>query len=99
MQRRAAIEEETPPVADIRADLDAVRSALDRLLRKAEMAGMNRQRRFVRYLETLDRMHREVGELLEQSDDDACVDVAAEGLKEVWARLAIARSAAEARFH
>ena len=99
MQRRAAIEEETPPIADIQADLDAVRKALDRLLRKAEAAGMNRQRRFVRYLEALDRMHREVGELLEQGDDDQTVDVAAESLKEVWARLAIARTAAEARFH
>ena len=99
MLRRAAIDASTPDIADIKADLDTVREALDRLLRKVEAAGMSRHRRFVRYLEALERMHGEVGELLKQGDEDDKVDDAAEGLKEVWARLAIARSAAEARFH
>jgi hypothetical protein len=83
---------------EIRIDHQAVRVALDRLVRKAEAAGMSRRRRFVRYLQTLDRMHRELGDLLEQGDDGGHIDDAAEGLKEVLARLAVARSAAESRF-
>ena len=99
MHRKAAIEAATPDIADIKADLETVRKVLDRLLRKVEAAGMSRHRRFVRYLEALERMHGEIGQILEQGDEDDNVDDAAEGLKEVWARLAIARSAAEARFH
>ncbi len=101
MKRRAAIDDSMPDVADLQADLDVVREALDQLLRKAETAGMSRHRRFLRYLRTIDRMHREVGQLLDQTGESEreSVDDAAEGLKEVWARLAIARSAARARFH
>ena len=96
MRKMDALDQSTPAVDDLRDDLEAIGIALDRLIGKARAAD-NRHRRFDRYLKTLDRMHREVAEMLE-GGGSAKVDEAARGVREAWARLAIANSAAAARF-
>ena len=97
MRKVESLRNSTPDIDELRDDLEAIGAALGRLLRRAETADSSRHPRFVRYLVTLERMYRDTAELL---DDRNPVPVAeaARGVEEAWARLAIARSAAEARF-
>ena len=97
MRKIDSLQQSTPDVDDLRDDLEAIGVALGRLLRRAEAADSSRYPRFVRYLVTLERMHRDV-ELLLKDRDPVPVAEAARSVEEAWARLAIARSAAEARF-
>ena len=97
MQKAKSLRGSTPDVDALRDDLEAIGTALGRLLQRAEKADSSRHPRFVRYLVTLERMHQDVVELLDESDP-VPVDEATRGVREAWARLAIARSAAEARF-
>jgi hypothetical protein len=86
---------------DLRSDLDTIREDLDRLLAMAEAAGVGRRRRFGEYLETLDRKQADMHVALERVDDgraDIDIDEIEAGVREAWARLAIAKRAAEARF-
>lgn len=99
MQRMRALDEAAPDLDELKADLDIIRSALDRLLRKAEAAGIGKRRRLGRYLATLDEMHDAVVGAIDDIDDEAEeVDRIRKGVREAWARLAIAKTAADARF-
>ena len=94
---------ETPQqkLDDLRADLDTIREDLDRLLAMAETAGVGRRRRFGQYLQTLDRKQTDMHVALSRIDDadnDIDIEDIEAGVREAWARLAIAERAAEARF-
>ena len=86
---------------DLRSDLDTIREDLDRLLAMAKTAGVGQRRRFGQYLETLDRKQSDMHVALGQVDDgetDIDIDDIEAGVRDAWARLAIAKRAAEARF-
>lgn len=86
---------------EIRADLAQLRAELDTLKVQAEQEKLERSEKLAGYIETLSEKSEEVGEKLENLKDsggDAVGDIK-NGLKEAWQRLAIAKRAAEARFH
>ena len=92
---------DTPKLEDLRSDLDTIRRDLDRLLAMANAAGVGRRRRFGQYLAILDRKQADMHVALERVDDgetDIDVDDIEAGVRDAWARLAIAKRAAEARF-
>jgi len=92
---------DTLKLEDLRSDLDAIRQDLDRLLAMAKAAGVGRRRRFGKYLEILDRKQADMHVALDQLDDDETdidIDDVEAGVRDAWARLAIAKRAAEARF-
>lgn len=85
----------------LKGELDEIRAEVKMLKAKAAQTTTEQRIKFDRYLETLEEKRNEVGESLEslkESGDDAVDDIKA-GLKEAWQRLAIAKQAAEARFH
>lgn len=98
MQRARALDMSTPGVDELRAELDSIRAALDRLLSKADAAGIGEGRRLSRYLRQLDDLHDSVvqglGDIEGETRD---VEHVARDVREAWARLAIAKTAAEAR--
>lgn len=99
MQRMRALDDATPDLDELKADLDSIRDALDRLLRKAEAAGVGESRRLGRYLATLNDMHDEVVQAVDEVEgEERDVNHIASGVREAWARLAIAKTAADARF-
>ena len=97
MRKVESLRNSTPDIDNLRDDLDAIGAAIGRLLQRAEAADSSRHPRFVRYLVTLERMYRDAAELLDDADTATVTEVA-RGVEEAWARLAIAKSAAEARF-
>lgn len=86
---------------EIRAELAQLKAELDTLKARAAEEEAEQRLKFDRYLETLSNKSEEVGEKLESLKDSGgdAVDDIKSGLKEAWERLAIAKQAAEARFH
>lgn len=98
MYRARALDASAPGVDELKVELDSIRGALDRLLRKADAAGIGESRRFGRYLRQLDKLHDSVVQALDDVDGEAHeVDHIARDVREAWARLAIAKTAAEVR--
>lgn len=86
---------------EIRTELAQLQAELDTLKARAEQEKTGPPMKFEEYLATLTEKSEEVGDKLENLKDsgsDAVDDIKA-GLKEAWQRLAIAKRAAEARFH
>ena len=86
---------------EIRAELAQIQAELDTLKARAEQESTGQPMKFDEYLATLTEKSEEVGDKLENLKDSGsdAVDDIKTGLKEAWQRLAIAKRAAEARFH
>ena len=86
---------------EIRAELAQLKAELDTLKAQAAQEEAGQRLKFHHYLDTLSDKSEEAGEKLESLKDsggDAVNDIKS-GLKEARERLAIAKQAAEARFH
>ena len=90
-----------PKVTKIKAELDELRAEVNKLKADAEKQTAETRMRFDQYLGSLDRKSTRIGEKLESlrdSSGDAMDDIRL-GLRDAMQRLAIARKAAQARFH
>lgn len=92
---------EDPKVRKIKAELDELRAEVDKLKAGAEKQTAESRMRFDQYLSALDRKSNQIGEKLESLRDTSgeAMDDIRLGLRDAMQRLAIAKKAAEARFH
>ena len=85
----------------INAELDRLQAELDKLKASASRAKAEQRIRFDRYLSTLEKKKEEISDKVDtakESDEEAMSDIK-RSLTEAWDRLAIAKKAAQARFH
>ena len=83
------------------SELKALRAEVERLKARAAQNDARRAMKLDRYIDTLSDRSDEVGEKIEslkEAGDDAMDDIKS-GLQDAWDRLAIAKQAAQARFH
>lgn len=86
---------------EVRANLEMLEADVARLKARADQIDARGQSRFARYVDELDQNRAAVARRLEDLRDAGgqAKDDIEQGLKEAWDRLAIAKKAAEARFH
>lgn len=85
----------------INAELDRLQAELDKLKASASRAKAEQRIRFDRYLSTLEKKKEEISDKVDtakESGEEAMSDIK-RSLTEAWDRLAIAKKAAQARFH
>ena len=86
---------------EVRANLEMLKADVAKLKARSEQIEANQRSRFDQYIEQLDENREAVARKLDELKDStgrAREDIE-RGLKEAWDRLAIAKKAAEARFH
>ena len=86
---------------EIRAELAHLKAELDSLQTEAMRAKLEQESKLDEYLTTLTEKSEAVGKKLDNLKDassDAADEIRA-GLTEAWERLAIAKNAAQAKFH
>lgn len=86
---------------EVRANLEMLEADVARLKARADQIDAGGRSRFARYVDELDQNRAAVARRLEDLRDAGgqAKDDIEQGLKEAWDRLAIAKKAAEARFH
>lgn len=86
---------------EVSANLEMLKADVAKLKAQAEQIEAKERSRFARYIEELDANRATIARRLDELQDaggKARNDIE-RGLKEAWDRLAIAKKAAEARFH
>lgn len=86
---------------EVSANLEMLKADVAKLKAQAEQIEAKERSRFARYIEELDANRATIARRLDELQDaggEARSDIE-RGLKEAWDRLAIAKKAAEARFH
>jgi hypothetical protein len=83
------------------AELDKIGAELTRLRAMAAEAKAEQKAKLTGYIDTLEETKEALGGKLESFQDSSgdAMDDIKRGLKDAWDRLAIAKQAAEARFH
>ena len=86
---------------EVRANLDVLKADVAKLKAQAEKVEAEQRSRFFQYIEELDENRETIARKLDELKDAGgkARDDIERGLKEAWDRLAIAKKAAEARFH
>lgn len=86
---------------EVKANLDILKADVDKLKAQAEKIEAEQRSRFFQYIEELDENRETIARKLDELKDAGgkARDDIERGLKEAWDRLAIAKKAAEARFH
>lgn len=86
---------------EVRANLDMLKADVEKLKARAEQIEAKERSRFAQYIDELDENRAAIAQRLDELKEAGgkARDDIERGLKDAWDRLAIAKKAAEARFH